>query len=82
MENEEIFLVAGLLNATGRMLYWKTNINVDIGDYAVVKNGSGYDLIKIVGIVKTLKNSAGRFSNTAYENMKEVIKMINLEEEK
>ena len=79
---EIVTLIAGQLNATGRMLYWKTNTEANIGEYAIVQNGSGYDLIKIVGIVYTQKSSAGRFSNTAYDNMKEIIKIVNIEEEK
>ena len=79
---DTVTLVAGRINATGKILYWKTNIETNIGDYAVVQNASGYDLIKVVGIVYTPKNATGNFSNTKYENMKEIIKIVNFKEEK
>lgn len=69
----EVTLVAGIINATGKMLYWKCDFEIHIGDYAIVQNMNGHDLIKVVGLVKTTKNTVGRFSNTNYENMKEVI---------
>lgn len=79
--NNEIILVAGLINATGRMLYWKTNIEVNTGDYVIVENGSGHDLIKVIGIIKTRDYSASKFSNTKYENMKNIIQIVNLNKE-
>jgi len=72
-KNNEVTLVAGVINATGKMLYWKCDFEINIGDYAIVQNMNGHDLIKVVGLVKTTKNTVGRFSNTNYENMKEVI---------
>lgn len=71
--NEEVYLVAGLINATGRVLHWRTKSEIELGDYAIVENMNGYDLVKIVGIVKTTKKNAIKFSNTKYENMKNVI---------
>lgn len=76
----EIYLVAGMINATRKTLYWKTStISTDIGDYAIVENNGGYDLIKIVGIVETTKENAIRISNTAYEDMKNVKMIISKE---
>lgn len=72
-KNKEVTLVAGIINATGKMLYWKDEIGTSIGDYAVVENMNGYDLIKVIGITKTREYSTGHFSNTKYENMKKVI---------
>ena len=71
--NKEVYLVAGLINATGKVLYWRTKSEIKLGDYAIVENMNGYDLVKVVGIVKTTKKNAIKFSNTKYENMKNVI---------
>ena len=79
-ENEivlEVILVAGVINSTGKMLYWKTDIPVYIGDYAIVENMNGYDLIKVVGLVRTKETMASKFSNTKYENMKKVVDAIS-----
>ena len=56
MENKkgnEVTLVAGVINATGKMLYWKCDFEINIGDYAIVENMNGYDLVEIVGLVET-----------------------------
>ena len=68
--NKEVYLVAGLINATEKVLYWKTQSEIKLGDYAIVENMNEYDLIKIVGIVKTTKKNTSKISNTKYENMK------------
>lgn len=70
MEEDNVLLTAGIINATGKMLYWKDEIGVKIGDYAIVESANGFDLIKVVGIIETKRYMAGRFSNTKYENMK------------
>lgn len=85
-ENEPVYLVAGIINGTTQVLYWKCNISLiyNIGDYAIVENKQGYDLIKIVGDVVTERNNTRFFSKTKYENMKKVIKIVyedELEEE-
>lgn len=72
-ENEEVKLVAGIINATGKMCYWKDEIKANIGDYAIVENMNGFDLIRVVGTVTTEKKFAKRFSNTNYEDMKKVL---------
>lgn len=75
-DNQGAILVAGVINASGKMLYWKSDIDVEIGEYAIVENATGFDLIRIVGLVVINKKSAGRFSNTNYENMKKVVMNI------
>lgn len=77
-KEEKVTVIAGMINATGKMLYWKSDIELEIGDYAVVQNMQGYDLIKIIGKVETYKKSTGRFSMTSYENMKKVLMRIEI----
>lgn len=72
-------LIAGTINATGKTLYWRSNEKIKVGNYAIVRNMNGYDLIKVVGIVTTTKSNASKFSNTKYENMKEVIQELLIE---
>lgn len=81
MIDKETFLIAGVINATGKMLYWKNknNLSINSGDYAIVENTNGYDLVKVVGIVYTRESQASKFSNTRYENMKSVVKVIKKE---
>lgn len=82
--DKEIILIAGMINATGRIFYWiNNNKNVEIGDYAIVENMNGYDLIKIVGVVQTTQNNVIKFSNMHWENTKRVkliIKKLTIEE--
>lgn len=78
-KENNVILIAGTINATGKTLYWKSDRKVSIGDYAVVENMNGYDLIKVVGIVTTTKSNASKFSNTKYGNMKNVIQGIQKE---
>ena len=70
---ERVCLIAGVINATGKMLFWKNEGDIEIGDYAVVENMNGYDLVKVVGIVMTTKTEASKFSNTKYNNMKKAV---------
>ena len=79
-KDEIVTLVAGLINATGKMLFWKDKYEMQIGDYAVVENMNGYDLVKVVGIVLTTDKEASEFSNTKYENMKKTIYPISKDE--
>ena len=76
-KNEEIYLIAGMINTTGKVLYWRDEKYMYVGNYAIVENISGYDLVKIIGRVKTTKKEASKFSNTKYENMKKTIKEID-----
>ena len=78
-KENNVILIEGTINATGKTLYWKSHRKVSIGDYAVVENMNGYDLIKVVGIVTTTKSNASKFSNTKYGNMKNVINGIQKE---
>lgn len=83
MENEnEVKLVAGIINAQQRMLYWRDSLGLKIGDYAIVENANGYDLIKVVGIVHTNKADVKKFSCTQYENMKSTLNIIHISKEK
>lgn len=54
-EDGEIKAIAGMLNGDCTARFWKipNGIAVDIGDHAVVENRDGYDLVKVVGLVKT-----------------------------
>lgn len=79
-QEEQVCLIAGEINATGRVLYWIDKGCTNIGDYAVVENKNGYDLVKIIGKVITTKKEANKFSNTKYENMKSVVIAINKNE--
>ena len=75
----KVYLIAGVLNLTGEALYWVIEgiLGKDvIGDYAIVENRNGYDLVKIVGIVETTEGNAKMFSETNYKNMKKVIKIL------
>ena len=71
----KVVLIAGVINATGQMHYWKDMEEnpIFVGDYAIVENRDEYDLIKVVGKIFTTKKDVGKFSNTTYENMKNVI---------
>ena len=79
IENAIVILIAGVINATGITLYWKSDSEINIGDYAIVENKQGYDLVKVTGILYTTRENAIKFSNTKYENMKKVIQGIKKE---
>lgn len=80
MNNEEkIVLVAGIINATNTMLYWIDRVGAEIGDYLLVENKNGYDLIKVIGIVTTTKKGAQMLSKTKYENMKRTVLKLHKE---
>lgn len=72
-EKKNVILIAGIINATGTLLYWRSDREISVGDYAIVENKQGYDLIKSVGIIYTTEEEAIKFSKTKYENMKKVI---------
>lgn len=79
MENDKnVILIAGVINATGKNLFWKNEkeLDINIGDYAIVENMNGYDLIKVIGKVETTEKDARKFSNTQYCNMKKVTKVL------
>lgn len=79
-KDEVVTLVAGVINATGKMLFWKDDCEMQLGDYAVVENVNGYDLVKVIGIILTTEKQASNFSNTRYENMKKTIYPISKED--
>ncbi|MCI8272749.1 MAG: hypothetical protein HFJ55_01545 [Clostridia bacterium] len=79
MENDKkVVLIAGIINATGRNLFWKNEngLDINVGDYATVENMNGYDLIKVTGKIETTEKNASKFSNTKYYNMKKVTRVI------
>lgn len=73
--SRKVFLIAGTINATGKTLFWKdrNDMALSVGEYVIVENMNGYDLIKIVGIVETTEKEARKFSNTEYDRMKKVV---------
>lgn len=79
IENGIVTLVTGVINATETTLCWKSDSEISIGDYAIVENKQGYDLVKVTGILYTTRENAIKFSNTKYENMKKVIQGIGKE---
>ena len=80
-KENQVFLIAGILNATGKLLHWRADdISLNVGDYAVVENMSGYDLVKVAGIILTEKKLARKFSNVDYEKMKKAIKKVDISE--
>ena len=84
---DDVILMAGKINATGKILFWKIEKEqvAEIGDYAIVENIEGYDLVQIMGYVLTKRELTRYISNTKYENMKEVkmtIKKEKLKKEK
>lgn len=48
-------LIIGKLNNDKIGRYWKMeqDLYFNIGDYAIVENLNGYDLVKVVGLVET-----------------------------
>ena len=80
--DNQVLLIAGILNATGKLLYWRVdNISLEVGDYAVVENMSGHDLVKVAGIICTEKKLVRKFSNVEYESMKKAIKKVDIFED-
>lgn len=78
-KEDKVFLIAGIINATNTLLYWRVDdISLEVGDYAVVENMSGYDLVKVAGIVVTEKKLARKFSRVDYEKMKKAIKKVDI----
>jgi hypothetical protein len=71
----DVKIVAGQINRENTPVrYWKSeNVPLQIGGYAIVENANGYDLIKVVGYVYTTLDKVKLFSNTRYENMKNVV---------
>lgn len=81
--DEKVDLIAGRLNnRNGETLYWKLGkmMSCKLGDFAVVENANGYDLVEICGFITTTKSKASYFSRTKYENMKSVIMIIEKEQ--
>lgn len=81
---EDVCLVAGKLNNSQMVRYWKVEpemvIDIARGDYAIVENQNGFDLVEIIGIINVDRKNVHLISNTKYENVKKM-KMI-IEKEK
>lgn len=80
---ETVDLIAGRLNnRNGETLYWKLEkmMSCKLGDFAVVENANGYDLVEICGFITTTRSKVSYFSKTKYENMKSVIMIIEKEQ--
>lgn len=77
-KDKNVILIAGTINATGKNLFWKNEmeLDIDIGNYATVENMNGYDLIKVTGIIKTTEENSRKFSNTKYSDMKKVTRVL------
>lgn len=54
-EGGEIKAIAGMLNGDCTVRFWRVpnGMAVNIGDYVVVENRDGHDLVKVVGFVET-----------------------------
>lgn len=74
-----IVLIVGKFNSSNEAFYWKIEIDSKfrIGDYAIVENKQGYDLIEIVGIVYTTMENAKIFSKEDFKNMKNTVKIFS-----
>lgn len=77
---DTITIIAGRLNNACTTFYWQIDedMSYSIGDYAIVENMQGYDLVKIVGIVETTKDYARFITNS--KTLKKVVQIIDKEE--
>lgn len=80
VKNNVVVLIAGRTNGGVEILYWKCFESPTIGNYAIVENMDGFDLIKIAGVVYTTEEMASYFSKTKYCNMKSAIQFIDATE--
>ena len=76
---EEVYLIAGKLNNSQMVRYWRVNhdmlLDIARGDFAIVGNVSGFDLVEIIGTMYVERKNVPLISCTKYENMKDV-KMV------
>ena len=57
-------LIVGKLNYSDFVRYWKVeNETFNIGDYAIVENENGYDLVEITGVIETNEKYASFVAN-------------------
>lgn len=78
-KEETVYLIAGVINSTGKIMYWKDEKYISVGSYAIVENLNGYDLVKVVGRIATTKSESSKFSNTKYENMGRTVAEVSKE---
>lgn len=82
-------LIIGKINASSTIGYWRINDqivkNISPGDFAIVQNKSNYDLVTILGIVKTEEEyiksfvPGGANKNVIYILKKSELESYNLE---
>lgn len=76
---EEVCLIAGKLNSSQNVRYWRVDreilIDVARGDFAIVGNQGGLDLVEIIGTIYVERKNVPLICNTKYENVKNV-KMV------
>lgn len=71
---KEVTLIVGKLNC-GWTGFWQTDAkSIRIGSYAIVENKDGYDLVRMVGIVRTTLEMAMELTNHA--NLKNVVRIV------
>lgn len=63
-QEDKIKIIAGKLNGNATIRHWNVpgNMAVHVGDYAVVENMEGYDLVRVVGITETKKEYTPYFT--------------------
>ena len=68
-----IKLICGKLKNCSTIYYWliDNEFDFEIGDYAIVENMNDYDLVKIIGLVKT-KEKYSEFITNQKQNKKVV----------
>jgi hypothetical protein len=73
-------LIAGKLS-NGTVNYWSCDIDVNIGDTIVVENRNAYDIVTVVGIVRTTPENVKHFSSSKLKNAVAKIEIPTQKEE-
>lgn len=76
---EEVNLILGKHNSTGKIFYWLNEefVGFNIGDYAIVENKNDYDLVKVIATITTNKKYVEFITNCKYENIKKIVNIID-----
>jgi len=80
---EQVRLICGKLQGNNVLRFWKVedvNIDTHIGNYAIVENLDSYSLVEILGLTVTTKDKIVNITTTKYENMKRMVKEIDINE--
>ena len=80
---EQVRLICGKLQGNNVLRFWKVedvNIDTHIGNYAIVENLDSYALVEILGLTVTTKDKIVNITTTKYENMKRMVKEIDINE--